>query len=451
MHRLVDKLKDKKNRFDTSKDRIFIGIYEVSGVYARLNQAFRENKLKSDFIEVEEHRYGYRKNSEQRYSIIQLLWRKSYQFRSSTPKSNLIKKVFSIFLNNFMGICMVLDISIRYKVIIFSYGISFFSNKWDLRLFNLLNKIIVFPFTGSDSRPPYISIKNYRNKLSDMDYIFSETFKLKENLDLIEKYATYLINVPPQSQMLTRDFIDFVKIGQIADFPQLENLNEDISSFSAKDDLIVALHAPTDRRYKGTEEIIRIVENIKERGVNLELRIIENKKNIEVLHALKNCDFIIDSLNSDAAVGQIGIEGAFFKKPSVLSGMYSSDIDNFYDHEEKIPSMYVLLEEVEDAIFKMATDKDFRRELGKKAHSFITQKWNSKRVVNNYIQLFRGQFPSEWYTSPSSISHIFGDLEENMATELLTKYTQIYGLDGLLLDDKPRLKEKFHRFINDCK
>lgn len=60
--------------------------------------------------------------------------------------------------------------------------------------------------------------------------------------------------------------------------------------------LVESIHTPNHRGFKGTEFLIKAVQELKDEGYKLELILLENKKNAEVLSIMQTADILAEQV-----------------------------------------------------------------------------------------------------------------------------------------------------------
>ena len=372
------KLRDERNNHNMNKKpkRIFLGLMEIAGYYKNLKDGFHQLGVDCDFISLTPNRFNYG-GSEDNFLIRWL--RFLNQQRMSTPRSQVINKIFLISIINILKIGLLLYALYKYDVFIFGFKSTFFGY-FELPIMKLLGKKIVYVFHGSDSRPPYI---NGKWKDFGADGCIALSAKQKEQIRIIEKYADVIINHLPTAQFHQRPFILWLLIG-IPSQKDVEKCDEDRSD--SERNCLRILHSPSHPQTKGTLAIRKAIENIKLKGYSLELIEISGKPNSVVLEELAKCDFVVDQLYSDMPMAGFATEAASYGKPAVVGGYYSQYLEKDTPKDKIPPSHYCHPDNLEQAIEKMIVDEDYRLELGRKAKTFVETYWTPKQVAQRYLK-----------------------------------------------------------------
>jgi len=326
-------------------------------------------------------------------------------------------------------------------VFIFASGKSFFRN-YDLPLLKFLNKKILFTFNGSDGRPPYIA--GIRRNLTPDGYK-KMSRKIKSNIVAIERYADCVVTNPASAQFHSKKCGDFCSIGLPFEFSIQDNyhLNENREH-------VKALHSPSDPIAKGSEQIRNSINELKEKGHNIDFVEITGRPHNQVIKELQECDFVIDQVYSDQPMAGFATEAAWFGKPAVVGGYYADYIHNDCAQENIPPSLFCHPDEITAAIERLIVDEEFRLTLGQKAQKFVRMQRTPKQVARRYLQIIEGTIPGEFMFDPNTIRYVQGSgVPENKSKEAIRKMIEHYGIGSLCLSDKPELEKLFMRYAYD--
>lgn len=354
---------------------------------------------------------------------------------------------------------------LKYNTFLFLSGTSFFRLS-ELWLLKLLRKNIIFVFLGSDSRPPYINgvclldpdIQNKdcfspQNSVSTIngEDLYLKTTAMKKKIQHIEKYADIIINHKPTALFHEKPFFDFLLIGYpFFDQDSIKTKNNQTESFSGSKmkTNIKILHAPSRPLTKGTYKVRELINLYKQKGYKIDYVELVNVPNYKVLQLIKECDFIFDSIYSDTPLGGLGVEGAFFGKPTLVSGYYAKHIRNELPEEAIPPSYYVEPEEIELAFKKMLEDKNFRIKLGERAQIFVKKNWNSKFVAQKILDIIDGIDMDNYIVDPKKLYYFQGSaINKEVFCKKNREYYNKYGKEAFLLQDKPTLENNLIQFL----
>jgi len=420
--------------------RVFLGIHEICGHYKNLEKGMRELGHQADFISVVPNNLFYGDNSQK--SKIVRMWQSANGLRASTPRSRFFKKTFTVLFAKILNMLMTLYVAKKYDVLFFGYGMSITNSSWELWLYKKLNKNVNFIFHGSDSRPPYLAGRFCNTEDVNYEAIRTTAEKTKENIKRIEKYATNIINWMPQAYFHERKYVNLLSLGLAVDIEY--NYSDEVEGFDSKKPVRV-LHCPSSAN-KSTDAISVAINNLKNKGHNIDFVVVSGKPNEEVLTEICKCDFLVDSLYSDNPLATLAVEAAKYGKPTVVGGYLYNEIGKWFPKGIIPPVLYVHPKKIENGIEKLITETEFRLDLGRKAFDYVNTEWSLKQIAKNYILLAQGAVSEDWVCDPLDIDYMQGVIAEDRAKDVVRNMIQIYGVESLQLSDKPKLLKAFIEF-----
>jgi glycosyltransferase involved in cell wall biosynthesis len=421
------------------KPRVFIGLREVAGFGRGLKAGFDQLGIDSVFLNIGYNPFEYevRNNPAWANQLSSASSRLGKHFTGSW-----LKRILWIgFFQNLFAAPAFLWALWRYDAFIFGSVATFFFFL-ELPILKLFGKTVIFVFLGSDSRPVYLN--GYVMTDAELPTI-RKGIKLarlqKLVISIIERFATYLVNIPPQSHYHTRPIVNGYLMGLPAEYSQAEVANPQPGG-----DVIRILHAPSKPGPKGTVRIREAIASLKAKGHRFEYIEISGRSHAEVLAEIQRCSFVVDELYSDTPLAGFATEAAFFGKPAVVGSYYASQIHEVLRPEQMPPSLFIDPDQIEASIERLITDRAMREDLGRKALAFIREHWAAKRVAEKYLALIEGRVPRDWFFDPGSIRYREGcGLSREAAQAIIRPFLALGGRRALQLHDKPRLEELFLR------
>lgn len=423
--------------------KIFLGISEISGMMASMNDAFRKLGHNSYFANFYIHPFNY--DQEQKESWFVKKIRAIYYEKILTrQKGSIVRSLYSTY-SKLLRVIYFLQCLFKYDAFIFIYGLSFFTfiprlRYLDIKLLKLFKKTVVYWYVGSDSRPPYIDGTYLYTSLS-MSEIAIKSKNKKEQVNTIEHLADYIIDYPSNSYFREKPFLNYFLTGIPT---KIRPYNSCVENRVPR-----ILHCPSNPIPKGTPAIRAALNELKIEGYEFEYIEIVNRPHDEVIQELARCDFVIDQVYSDTPCGGLVTEAAQFKKPSIVCGYFAEKISNVLKPEEIPVSYFCLPNDLKDAIIKLITDVPYRKDLGERAYRFIQERWNATMTAQNLLRILHHDVPKEWWYNPYDSDYLFGfGLSEDALRQKLNSFVQECGWDALLLQDKPKLLEAYRNLLN---
>lgn len=426
--------------------KIFMGLTEVSGYYKNLKKGFEQLGIECTFVVYYESKFSYG-GSDEPNSLVKFV-KYLCEKVGRIPSNQLLKRVWWRFIRDLAKIPLFIWALFTHDVFIFGSNSTFFVPRffsfYDYPIIKLFRKKIICQFHGSDSRPPYINggFLNNGRKVS-IDECIELSKKKKEMINFMEKYADYMVDVPPQGLFHEKPFIIGLLFGIPYDRPK-GILVESASKGSS----VRILHAPSAAALKGTPEIRRTIKNLKSKGFQIDYVEIQGVSNKVVLQELSKCDFVVDQLYSDTPMPGLAAEAASFGKPTVIAGYASAHWRRWLSDSDIPPTHYCQPDELETSIVKLIIDEEYRVRLGEKAQRFIETNWTPKKVAERYLTLLRGDAPDHWWFDAKNIDYIYGcGLPQEMTKKVVAGMVQKEGIQSLRLSDKPHIEEMFEKFL----
>ncbi|MDQ3248941.1 MAG: hypothetical protein M3Q45_06980, partial [Chloroflexota bacterium] len=326
----------------SSTPRVFMGLSEIAGYYANLGQGLRGLGVDATCVDAMGHPFQYA--AEQR-RFLRLLQHVSRQARS-TPRTAWLQRIGWAIAYRALLLPLFLWAVWRFDTFIFCYGQSFWQLR-DLPILKALGKQIIFVFHGSDSRPPYLdgSIMAADRGVTIEDCI-AQTRRQKQKVQTIERYADVIISNRLSSQLHSKPFVEFIRVGIPYQTPTQESAGEQASASAA----VRILHSPSHPLAKGTPTIRQVIENLRQKGLAIEYVELTGKPNREVIEALIECDFVIDQLYSDTPMAGFAAEAAFYAKPVVVGGYGWAQLENELPADCVPPTLRCHPDHIEQAV-----------------------------------------------------------------------------------------------------
>jgi hypothetical protein len=151
-------------------------------------------------------------------------------------------------------------------------------------------------------------------------------------------------------------------------------------------------HSPTRRDYKGTEDIIRAVDGLKEEGLNVHLALIERMPHAECLKLKARCDITYDQMH--LCYGNSGLEGMALGHPTIvgMSDSVREEVQRIVGYE---PFCFASPETLRDVLRDLVQDREIRQSYGALGKRYV-EEWHdhqrvAQRVARIYEQLIRGE------------------------------------------------------------
>lgn len=421
--------------------KILLAGNEIAGHYAGLSKGFELLGVPHTLGSAP-NRFDYQGD----YSKPWILRLHSYMAngRIGTPRKYLARKIFFVLAHKFLSALIPFWVIGRFDTVMFCFAKTYTDSAWELWLYRKFGVKIVVTFHGSDARPPYISGHAFpMGETINWESMKLQTEEIFKRIKIIEKYADVIFSYPAISHFFTRPFFSFDLLGNPvimpSNLPRPHNL--DVAS-------TIILHAPSAPASKGSEEIRRIVQDLKLAGLSVDLRELVDVPNRFVHEAMMQAEIVVDSMWNDCPSGTFPAEGLHWHKPIII-GSYFAETYPRYTLEHPLTPPYVFCppSEVAENLESLVKDKNLRSKLSDAAKKYVDSDGSLISIAGKYIRCMSGDAPPEWYCDPKRYIYLFGyGAPKDHIKTLVRGYVERFGISSLCLSHRPELEKAFLEF-----
>lgn len=141
------------------------------------------------------------------------------------------------------------------------------------------------------------------------------------------------------------------------------------------------VHAPTDRKIKGTKYVTDAISTLKSRGHNIDFQIVENTPHSEAMEIYKTADIIIDWVNPDYGIyGMFGKETMALGKPVIAS--LSPSVRTHLP--ENNPIIHANPRDISNRVENLINNQNKLKTYGKKGREYVKNTYDINIVINKY-------------------------------------------------------------------
>ena len=152
-------------------------------------------------------------------------------------------------------------------------------------------------------------------------------------------------------------------------------------------DAVKIVHSPTNRKYKGTELIISVIDKIKKEK-SIEFLLMENVDRKELLNIKSECDISIDQVGGSmggTGYGKAGLETLAMGIPTITNMTK--------DYAEWLPENPFVVannfEELYKVLNELIDNENYRIENGKRGIDWVKKYHSFSSVNENLMRLYR--------------------------------------------------------------
>ena len=186
----------------------------------------------------------------------------------------------------------------------------------------------------------------------------------------------------------TPDLLEFAPdaelLPQPVDLAALDATVADSPERPGADRPVRVAHAPSDRTIKGTAHVVSAVERLRDRGVAIELVLIEGRSHREAARLCATCDLAVDQLLV-GSYGRFAVEMMALGKPVICH--LRGDLRRFYPRE--CPIIPAGVDDIGVVIADVAASPESWAEWGRRGRAYVEAVHDSRAVAAQSLQAYR--------------------------------------------------------------
>jgi hypothetical protein len=244
----------------------------------------------------------------------------------------------------------------------------------DLPILKALGKKMVMQYWGSDVRQKSIAERNnkfVKVKVENEEQIIS-------NIKGIAKYIDTAIVEDYELHEYVRDY--FKKVVVIRQAVALSEYTPVIPSVHTKKPVIV--HAPSDKRIKGTEYVLEAISRL-EKEHDLKFVLVHGMPHRRAKEIYQRADIIVDQLLG-GTYGIFAVEAMALGKPVLC--YIREDLRGTYP--EELPIVSANPENIYDQLKVLVENGGLRRDLGLRGRDYVERYHDSLKIAKQLIELY---------------------------------------------------------------
>ncbi len=185
-----------------------------------------------------------------------------------------------------------------------------------------------------------------------------------------EKYSDLILSQPDCAQLQVRPYMR-------------ANLPLDISKYRFRipgRTKPLILHAPSVPEAKGTDVVLRVIQELRSEGLDFDFRLIEKMPNADLRELLTESDIVIDELYS-ATVG--GLSAEAMACGNVVLVRYMAE---FSKVPPGCPALNVNIFTLKDNLREVITNINYRKELAGRGRPYVESSNDHVRICRNLLR-----------------------------------------------------------------
>lgn len=282
-------------------------------------------------------------------------------------------------------------ILIKADILIFSFNagyLNFTLLRWfEFYAYKLIGiKTIFIPYGGDAFISSRIRLPYLKHVLRVIDKNFGKyEYKIKKQVEFFSIHADFIIGNHMVIDGLPR--YDLLVYNAITiDTSLVKNDLLEYSSSDGINEIVKIAHSPNHRGAKGTEFLIKAVDELKKEGYKIELILLENMQNSEVLSIIKEVDILAEQFIGHG-YALSGIEGMSLGKVIMcnLSNDVYVSLFKRYGYLKDCPAYSTTPENIKENLKTLITNSELRKELGEKGRKYV-EKYHSNITAQIMFQ-----------------------------------------------------------------
>jgi len=143
-------------------------------------------------------------------------------------------------------------------------------------------------------------------------------------------------------------------------------------------------HSPNHRPLKGSNFLIKAVNELRQEGLRIELVLLENHQNSEVRDILRGCDIVVADLVLQG-YSIMAMEGMALSKPVVqdISDPHYNRVFKLYTGLDEAPFVSTPIEDLKENLRGLVTNPSRRKEIGERSRQYVL-KYHSYDAVSRF-------------------------------------------------------------------
>tara|TARA_Y100001958_G_C21232517_1_gene558426 strand:+ start:464 stop:1603 length:1140 start_codon:yes stop_codon:yes gene_type:complete len=261
--------------------------------------------------------------------------------------------------------------------------------KLELSLLKFFKKKMFVHYQGDDARQGDFSSANFKYSISKQvgnDYYnrHFDNFKRKQ-IKIMNEYCTQIYSLNPDLLHVLPNRAKFLPYSHIS-------LQEWKPKYFNNNERIIFGHAPSNRKAKGTDEIINVINRLKNEKNKFDFKLIEGVSNQDAKKQYADIDILIDQIYA-GWYGGLAVELMALGKP-VIVYIRKEDLDFIpTEMREELPFIEANPENIYEVIKNtIHLDKEVIKGIGKKSRLFV-EKWHDpKKIASEIILDYKKSF-----------------------------------------------------------
>lgn len=425
--------------------RVLVGPNDVAGVASRIAKALAASGAAVGFFNANDHAFNPEVASA---GTLQRWFVRPVELASRWKRGGLPARVAGSLLARLVKAAAFFKACAWAQTLVIVGGKGFFLGGIEHAFLRLLGKRVVHVFTGTASRPRYLSgyardvVRDGTINQKALRRLASRTRRQASRIRGISRHASVVIETPLCGHFHERPFINIFKLGIPLDVTALANRAQPAGIQLPATGVIRILHCPSRPEMKGSQRIQQTIAKLTREGLPIEFRQLTGVPHAQVLNELAACDLVVDQLYSDSPMAGFAAEAAALGKAAIVGGYGWDQFRTWLKPEEMPPTATCHPDDLEAVIRGLVSDPAARRDVGAQSRRFLQECWSERAFAERFTRIIRGDsIPADWWFRPQDVHYLHGvGLEEGETRRLIGALVGRFGTTSLQVDHLPGLR-----------
>lgn len=269
----------------------------------------------------------------------------------------------------------------EFDVFHFFFNTSLVPDFSDLIVLKQLNKKVIMNNVGSDIRQysKAVEMNQYWNLIKDTYFTWINENKNIQTISFFSKYIDNCIVPDDETINYVNNFYKKCFKYQLPMDLEKYNFTDEFKNNGK----LLLVHAPTSPIFKGTEYVIKTINNLKE-NYDFDFILIQNMSHEAAKKLYKKSDIVIDQVIA-GSYGGLAVECMAMGKPVIA---WISDYMK-KKYPEELPIVSANPSNLYEKIEELILDKNKRIQLGIKGREYVEKYNNVNNVVEDLISIYK--------------------------------------------------------------
>ena len=259
----------------------------------------------------------------------------------------------------------------------------------EARLLHLAGKrLVALPYGSDVAVPSRIASDAWRDGLvRDYPYLAEDEGTRERWIDYFSRGADYIVGCLVHFETLRRWDLLTLHYYPI-DTDEWSPRGAD-RGFDGRNGPVTVAHAPNHRALKGTDALIRACDELRDEGLQVELRLLERVPNTEVRDAIAGAEILVEQLH--LGYGLTAMEGMSLGTP-VVSNLTDDRYYARFRAETRLaacPIVGATPDTVRDELRRLVVDPDLRRRLGEESRAYVIREHSYEAMAELWAAIYR--------------------------------------------------------------